>query len=140
MARASASRARWSAAPTRGAFAGELLALAPEAPALPPEEAGSQETRLYTRDAIDTRREFREAIIGQELRGEGVDVTVGADGTVSAAIPPLKGLLEIMETGTTAEGLTLDDAAFRAMGFAYVAETCHPGYTRPTSLTFRRDL
>ncbi len=35
------------------------------------------------------------------------------DGTVSAAIPPLKGLLEIMATGTTAEGLTLDDAAFR---------------------------
>ena len=51
-------------------------------PHRPPEEAGSQETRLYTRDAIDTRREFRDAIIGQELRGEGVDVTVGADGTL----------------------------------------------------------
>ena len=35
------------------------------------------------------------------------------DGTISAAIPPLKGLLEIMATGSTAEGLTLDDAAFR---------------------------
>ncbi|QIK71878.1 hypothetical protein G7070_05815 [Propioniciclava coleopterorum] len=35
------------------------------------------------------------------------------DGTISEAIPPLRGLLEIMATGTTADGLTLDDAAFR---------------------------
>ena len=48
----------------------------------PPETAAADETQLFTRDAIDSRREFREAIIGQELRGEGVDVTVGPEGTL----------------------------------------------------------
>lgn len=51
-------------------------------PHQPPEEAGAEETRLYTRDVIDSRKEFRDAIIGQELRGEGVDVTVGPDGVL----------------------------------------------------------
>lgn len=35
------------------------------------------------------------------------------DGTISEAVPPLRGLLEIMASGKTAEGLTLDDAEFR---------------------------
>ena len=66
-------------------------------PHRPPEEAGSQETRLYTRDAIDSRREFRDAIIGQELRGEGVDVTVGADGveTVTTSSSPVDAALKV---------------------------------------------
>jgi phosphoenolpyruvate carboxykinase (diphosphate) len=37
------------------------------------------------------------------------------DGTVSLAIPPLKALLEIMATGTTAEGWDLETAEFRAL-------------------------
>lgn len=35
------------------------------------------------------------------------------DGTITAAIPPLRGLLEIMAKGKTSEGFTLDDAEFR---------------------------
>ena len=36
--------------------------------------------------------------------------------------------------------LTDVHAAFRAMGFAECGRTAHPGYDRPTSITFRRDL
>ncbi|MDO5083151.1 MAG: hypothetical protein Q4D89_07100 [Arachnia propionica] len=39
------------------------------------------------------------------------------DGTVELAVPPVRALLQIMATGTTADGLTLDDAPFRA-GFS----------------------
>jgi GNAT superfamily N-acetyltransferase len=34
--------------------------------------------------------------------------------------------------------LTENHATFAALGFAKVAETAHPGYTRPTSITLRR--
>ena len=34
--------------------------------------------------------------------------------------------------------LTQNHAAFQAMGFERVGETSHPGYDRPTSLTFRK--
>lgn len=36
------------------------------------------------------------------------------DGTIELACPPLRGLLEIMANGQTADGLTLNDPAFRA--------------------------
>ncbi|MFP5415939.1 MAG: hypothetical protein ACLGHZ_03540 [Actinomycetes bacterium] len=36
------------------------------------------------------------------------------DGTIADAVPPLRGLLEVMAHGETAEGLTLQDPAFRA--------------------------
>jgi predicted N-acetyltransferase YhbS len=36
--------------------------------------------------------------------------------------------------------LTENHSAFTAMGFALVAETAHPGYDRPTSLTFMKVL
>lgn len=36
--------------------------------------------------------------------------------------------------------LTGNHAAFGALGFRKVAETAHPGYERPTSLTFRKEL
>lgn len=36
--------------------------------------------------------------------------------------------------------LTDNHRAFRAMGFRKIAETAHPGYDRPTSLTFVKDL
>lgn len=45
--------------------------------------------------------------------------------------------LPALELQTRVE-LTENHAAFRAMGFAQVAATCHPGFDRPTSLTFRR--
>ncbi|MCG6567946.1 hypothetical protein [Tessaracoccus sp. ZS01] len=37
------------------------------------------------------------------------------DGTIALAVPPIRALLEIMATGSSAEGLTLHDEAFRAM-------------------------
>ncbi len=37
------------------------------------------------------------------------------DGTIALAVPPVKALLEIMATGLTAEGHTLDDEAFRQL-------------------------
>ncbi len=37
-----------------------------------------------------------------------------ADGTISYAVPPIRALLEIMATGTSAEGWTLDSPEFRA--------------------------
>lgn len=36
--------------------------------------------------------------------------------------------------------LVENHATFSAMGFRMVAETTHPGFDRPTSLTFRRDV
>ena len=36
--------------------------------------------------------------------------------------------------------LTENHAAFAAMGFVRVGATSHPGYDRPTSLTYRRPL
>ena len=45
-----------------------------------PERASAVETRLYSRETIDSRSEFKDAIVGQQLRGEGVDVTVGPNG------------------------------------------------------------
>jgi GNAT superfamily N-acetyltransferase len=36
--------------------------------------------------------------------------------------------------------LTENHRAFGALGFQKVGETCHPGFTRTTSLTFRKEL
>jgi ribosomal protein S18 acetylase RimI-like enzyme len=45
--------------------------------------------------------------------------------------------LPALELQTRVE-LTENHATFRAMGFTEVARTAHPGYDRPTSITFRR--
>ena len=37
------------------------------------------------------------------------------DGTAALAVPPVRALLEIMATGHTQDGLTLDDAPFREL-------------------------
>ncbi len=47
--------------------------------------------------------------------------------------------LPSLELQTRVE-LTENHAAFRALGFIEVARTAHPGFTRPTSITFRRPL
>lgn len=74
-----------------------------------------------------------------------------------AVDPPLQGrglgrrLIDIAATRARAMGLpalelqtrvelTANQAAFRRMGFVQTAATAHPGYDRPTSLTFRRAL
>lgn len=43
-----------------------------------------------------------------------------------------------LELQTRIEELTENHATFAALGFAKVAETAHPGYTRATSITLRR--
>ncbi|MBI1217306.1 MAG: GNAT family N-acetyltransferase [Rhodobacteraceae bacterium] len=47
--------------------------------------------------------------------------------------------LPALELQTRVE-LTENHATFRAMGFTMTAATAHEGYTRPTSLTFRKPL
>lgn len=47
--------------------------------------------------------------------------------------------LPALELQTRVE-LTENHATFRALGFSEVARTAHPGYTRPTSITFRRPI
>jgi hypothetical protein len=73
---------------------------------------------------------FTEAILRPETQSltaftDSVDVMVSThervarsylkDGTIDSACPPVRALLEIMADGISAEGLTLDDPAFRAM-------------------------
>ncbi|PZX19102.1 acetyltransferase (GNAT) family protein [Palleronia aestuarii] len=47
--------------------------------------------------------------------------------------------LDMIELQTRIE-LTENHDRFRAMGFERFEETTHPGYTRPTSVTFRRPV
>ncbi len=47
--------------------------------------------------------------------------------------------LPALELQTRVE-LTENHATFRALGFTEVGATAHPGYDRPTSLTFRRPV
>jgi ribosomal protein S18 acetylase RimI-like enzyme len=47
--------------------------------------------------------------------------------------------LAFLELQTRVE-LTENHAAFRALGFEQTGSTAHPGFTRPTSLTFRRPV
>lgn len=47
--------------------------------------------------------------------------------------------LPALELQTRIE-LVENHRAFRAMGFVETGRTSHPGYDRPTTLTFRRDL
>ena len=48
----------------------------------PPERYPAVETQLYSRQVIDTRGRFEEAIVGHELQGDGVEVTVAPDGVL----------------------------------------------------------
>jgi ribosomal protein S18 acetylase RimI-like enzyme len=47
--------------------------------------------------------------------------------------------LPALELQTRVE-LVENQASFRAMGFVEVARTAHPGYDRPTSITYRRPV
>jgi ribosomal protein S18 acetylase RimI-like enzyme len=47
--------------------------------------------------------------------------------------------LPVLELQTRVE-LTRNHATFRALGFTEVARTAHPGFDRPTSITFRRPV
>lgn len=66
-------------------------------------------------------------------RGQGLSRRM-----VEAAVARAAALgLPAVELQTRVE-LTANQAAFTAMGFAETARTAHPGYDRPTSITYRR--
>jgi len=73
--------------------------------------------------------------VAEDRRGEGL-----ARALIDHAAHRARALgLPCLELQTRVE-LAANHAAFAAMGFAQVAETAHPGYDRPTSLTFRKPL
>jgi ribosomal protein S18 acetylase RimI-like enzyme len=73
--------------------------------------------------------------VREDLRGHGL-----ATRLVDAAADRAKALgLDHLELQTRVE-LTENQATFRAMGFVETGRTAHPGYDRPTSITFRRAL
>lgn len=47
-----------------------------------PDSLDADATRLYSRSDLDRRKEFEEAVVGHELRGDGVEVTVAPDGAL----------------------------------------------------------
>ncbi len=68
-------------------------------------------------------------------RGRGL-----ARSMVEAAAARARALdLSAIELQTRVE-LTANQAAFLAMGFTETARTAHPGYSRPTSITYRRKV
>ncbi len=70
-----------------------------------------------------------------DLQGAGIGAALMR---AAEALARARGL-PALELQTRVE-LTGNHAAFARMGFAQVGETAHPGYDRPTSLTFRRTL
>lgn len=76
-------------------------------------------------DTVFTDEMLRPELQDPTIFAESMDVIVKThkrvaeayirDGGIEMAVPPLRGLLEIMATGTTSEGLTLDDDEFRAL-------------------------
>ena len=70
-----------------------------------------------------------------DLQGRGLARRMIALAEASAQSRGFKAL----ELQTRVE-LTENHRAFAALGFVKVGETCHPGFTRPTSLTFRKAL
>lgn len=73
--------------------------------------------------------------VAEGQRGRGL-----ARRMVDTALARARALgLTSVELQTRVE-LTANQAAFAALGFAEVARTAHPGYDRPTSITWRRSV
>jgi GNAT superfamily N-acetyltransferase len=73
--------------------------------------------------------------VAEALRGQGL-----ARRLVEAAAARARALgLGALELQSRVE-LMGNHAAFRAMGFVETGRSAHPGYDRPTSITFRRPL
>ncbi|MBE6478614.1 MAG: hypothetical protein E7Z97_11220 [Propionibacteriaceae bacterium] len=76
-------------------------------------------------DVVFTDEMLRPELQDEQVYADSIDVIVAThqrvaqlyidDGTISQAIPPLKGLLEIMANGRTAEGWTLGSPEFREL-------------------------
>jgi len=73
--------------------------------------------------------------VARDMRGRGL-----ARGLIEAAGTRARGLgLRELELQTRVE-LTENHAVFVALGFRETGRTCHPGYARPTSVTFRKPV
>ncbi|WJY20800.1 GNAT family N-acetyltransferase [Fontisubflavum oceani] len=70
-----------------------------------------------------------------EHRGQGL-----ARALIEAASTRAKSLDCTALTLQTRVELIENHTTFRALGFTQTGQTCHPGFDRPTSLTFRRAL
>ena len=76
-------------------------------------------------DVVFTDEMLRPELQDEQIYADSIDVIVQThqrvaqlyidDGTISEAVPPLRGLLEIMATGSTSEGWTLNSPEFRAL-------------------------
>lgn len=73
--------------------------------------------------------------VAHDLRGRGLARALVATAMQRAATLGLRGV----ELHTRIE-LLANHATFTALGFHETARSAHPGYDRPTSLTFRRPL
>lgn len=71
--------------------------------------------------------------VAGDVRGKGVARAMFA----AAEALALERGRDFLELQTRME-LTENHAAFAALGFKKVAETAHPGYSRPTSITMRK--
>ena len=67
------------------------------------------------RPEVQDRRVFSESVRTISATHARVASAYFADGTADLAVPPVRALLEIMATGRTTSGLTLDDDAFRQL-------------------------
>jgi GNAT superfamily N-acetyltransferase len=73
--------------------------------------------------------------VAQSHRGRGLARSlIDLAGTRAIALG-----LQALELQTRVE-LTENHAAFRALGFSEIGRTAHPGFDRPTSITYRRVL
>ncbi|WP_220492288.1 hypothetical protein [Propioniciclava sp. MC1683] len=77
---------------------------------LHPDAVFTPEMLAPERQDLDTFAESMATIVRTHER---VAQAYIADGTIADAVPPLRGLLEIMANGSTADGLTLDSPQFR---------------------------
>jgi ribosomal protein S18 acetylase RimI-like enzyme len=73
--------------------------------------------------------------VASGARGRGIarELLAAADSIAQAAN------IKLLELQTRVE-LIENHATFRALGFEIVAETAHPGYSRPTSVTMQRTV
>jgi GNAT superfamily N-acetyltransferase len=73
--------------------------------------------------------------VAPEHRGRGLRRRMGA---AAAAVARVRGLSAL--TLQTRVELTENHATFAALGFRRTGAEAHPGYDRPTSLVFRREV
>lgn len=72
-------------------------------------------TEEMLRPELQDERVFADSVEVMLATHERVARSYLEDGTISTACPPVRALIEIMADGTSAEGWTLDDPAFRQL-------------------------